>query len=43
VRRLFADDAVTELAAHDVTASSPGLTSRGATSVRDRVYRIERC
>ena len=42
VRTLFAEDAITELATHDVSSITPNLTARGATFVRDRVYSIVR-
>ncbi|MBX7192799.1 MAG: hypothetical protein K1X94_12110 [Sandaracinaceae bacterium] len=41
VRSLYADDAVEALAVED-SPLSPGLASRGATFVRDHVYRIVR-
>lgn len=42
VRTLFAEDAITELATHDVSSITPNLLARGGTFVRDHVYRIER-
>lgn len=42
VRAVYAEDAVHLRAEHDVTADAVTLTSRGATRVCERVYRIER-
>jgi thiopurine S-methyltransferase len=42
VRTLFVEDAITELATHDVSSITPNLIARGGTFVRQHVYRIER-